>query len=63
MSVLVKMPMVSDLNIATVVNSSNHTIYTWNHDMEKLYTLLTLYEGKIAVTGGFPSQSISDVEF
>ena len=57
------MPMVSDLNIATVVNSSNHIIYTWNRDMEKLYTLLTLYEGKIAVTGGFPSQSISDVEF
>ena len=28
----------------------------WHHQMEKIFTLLILYEGNPMVTGGFPSQ-------
>ena len=54
----------SSWNASTLKPWSIPTIthYIWNHDMEILCILLILYEGKVSVTGGFPSQSAGDVE-
>ena len=48
----------------TVRRSSPHSISLswWRHHMEKLPTILALWEGNPPVTGGFPSQKASSVE-